>query len=63
LYRNGNTQLCPDWGPELVVQEERLRVGAEQEEVEEMEQSPQLPVTTVPVESVSVAHQGTGDSA
>jgi len=44
LYRNGNTQLCPDWGPELVVQEERLRVGAVQEEVEEMEQSPQLPL-------------------
>jgi len=39
------------------------RLGAVQEEEEEMVQSPQLPGITEPEESMEVAHHGLGESA
>ena len=44
----------------MVVQGVMVRLSEVQEEVEEMEQPPQLLVTTLPSVLVAVAHQGTG---
>jgi len=55
-YRNGNWQELP----EVVVQGVMVRLSEVQEEVEEIWQSPQLLVTTLPSVLVCVAHQGTG---
>ena len=46
----------------VVVQGVMVRLSEVQEELEEMAQSPQLLVTTLPSELVKVAHQGTGES-
>ena len=50
-------------GPEEVVQEGTLMDSWEQPDTLDSTQSPHLLGMTVPVESVSVAHQDTGESA
>ena len=46
----------------VVVQGVMVRLSEVQEELEEMAQSPQLLVTTLPSVFFAVAHQGTGES-
>ena len=46
----------------VVVQGVMVRPSEVQEELDEMTQSPQLLVTTLPSVLVAVAHQGTGES-
>jgi len=60
---NGKTQACPVLGPDSVVQEGTVRGSVVQLEVADTRQSPQELVTTAPVESVAVAHQGVGEAA
>jgi len=48
--------------PVVVVQGVMVRLSEVQEELEDMEQSPQLLVMTLPSVLVAVAHQGTGES-
>jgi len=63
LYLKGNTQALPDSGPEEVVHEGTEMVSSVQPEVLETEQSPQLLVITLLLESTPVAHQALGESA
>ena len=63
LYLKGNTQALAVSGPEEVVQEGTLMDSWEHPDTEDSTQSPHLFGMTVPVESVSVAHQDTGESA
>jgi len=63
LYLKGNTQALPDSGPEEVVHEGTEMVSSVQPEVVETEQSPQLLVITLLLESTPVAHQALGESA
>jgi len=63
LYLKGNTQALPDSGPELVVQEGTVMASSVHPEVAETEQSPQLLVITLLLESTPVAHQALGESA
>lgn len=58
MYLKGNWQAAPL----VVVQGVMVRLSEVQEELEEMAQSPQLLVTTLPSVLVAVAHQGTGES-
>jgi len=48
--------------PVVVVQGVMVRLSEVQEELEDMEQSPQLLVMTLPSVLVAVAHHGTGES-
>ena len=59
----GKTQAVLSLGPPSVVHEGMLKDSAGHEERAVFEQSPQLLVTTVPLESTMVAHQGTGEAA
>jgi len=63
LYLKGNTHALPDSGPEEVVHEGTVMVSSVQPEVVETEQSPQLLVITLLLESTPVAHQALGESA
>lgn len=63
LYLKGNTQALPDSGPELAVQEGTVMASSVQPEEVETEQSPQLFVMTLLLESTPVAHQALGESA
>jgi len=63
LYLKGNTHALPDSGPEEVVHEGTEMVSSVQPEVVETEQSPQLLVITLLLESTPVAHQALGESA
>jgi len=63
LYLKGNTQALPDSGPELVVHEGTVMASSVQPEEVETEQSPQLFVMTLLLESTPVAHQALGESA
>lgn len=63
LYLKGNTQALPDSGPEEVVHEGTEMASSVQPEVVETEQSPQLLVITLLLESTPVAHQALGESA
>jgi len=63
LYLKGNTQALPDSGPELVVHEGTVMASSVQPEEVETEQSPQLLVMTLLLESTPVAHQALGESA
>lgn len=62
LYLNGKTQALPVSGPEAVVQEGTVMASSVQPEVVETEQSPQLLVITLLLESTPVAHQALGES-
>jgi hypothetical protein len=62
LYLNGKTQALPVSGPEAVVQEGTVMASSVQPEVVETEQSPQLFVITLLLESTPVAHQALGES-
>ena len=59
LYLKGKTQAAP----EVAVQVAGVMVSRGQAEVWVLAQSPQLLVTTVPLESTLVAHQGVGELA
>lgn len=63
LYLKGKTQALPDSGPEAVVQEGTVMASSVQPEVADTEQSPQLLVMTLLLESTPVAHQALGESA
>jgi len=58
-YLKGNTQATPV----MAVQVGFVRSSTGQAEVWVLAQSPQLFVTTVPLESTMVAHQGVGELA
>jgi hypothetical protein len=62
LYLNGKTQALSVSGPEAVVQEGTVMASSVQPEVVETEQSPQLLVITLLLESTPVAHQALGES-
>ena len=59
----GKTQSVLSLGPPWVVHVGILIDSAGHEERAVFAQSPQLLMTTVPLESTIVAHQGTGDAA
>merc|ERR1719206_1110632 len=59
--RKGNTQGMLSCGPPSVTQEGTSMVSTGQDERALLLQSPHLLVTTVPLLSTMVAHQGTGE--
>ena len=59
----GKTQGMLSSGPPSVTQEGTVMDSTGQEEIAVLLQSPQLLVTTVPLLSTMVAHQGVGEEA